>query len=160
MLQDVQPLGVSGHDSVLNTIVDHLHKVASAVRSAVEIPLLCGSPNLFTSRSAWCCINAWSQGREDRIEILDNVLFATDHQAIAAFESPHTAACSAVHIVDTFRFEFSSAPDIIMIVRIAAINDHITRSKMWDNGFQCRIYRGSRYHEPDSARRGKLADQV
>ena len=33
---DAQPLGVGGHDPVLDAVVDHLHEVARAVRAAVE----------------------------------------------------------------------------------------------------------------------------
>ena len=35
-LQDVESLGVRGHDPILDPVVDHLHEVAGAVRAAVE----------------------------------------------------------------------------------------------------------------------------
>jgi hypothetical protein len=40
MLQHVEPLGVGGHDSVLNGVVDHLDEVAGAVRAAMEVAAL------------------------------------------------------------------------------------------------------------------------
>src|SRR6266702_3653032 len=53
-----------------------------------------------------------------------------------------------------------SVLNIIMIIRIATVYDHVTWSKVRDNGFQCCIHRGSGYYQPDSAGRGKLTDQV
>ena len=92
--------------------------------------------------------------------MLHNSILTANHQTIAALESPNAATCSAVHIVDTFRFEFSCSSNIIMIIRIATVYDHVTWSKVRDNSFQCCIHRGSGHHQPDSAGRGKLADQV
>ena len=40
VLDDVQALGVRGHEPVLDAVVDHLHEVAGAVRAAVVVPVL------------------------------------------------------------------------------------------------------------------------
>ena len=40
VLEDVEPLGVGGHDPVLDPVVDHLHEVAGAVRAAVQVAVL------------------------------------------------------------------------------------------------------------------------
>ena len=42
VVQDVQALGVGGHDPVLDAVVDHLHEVAGAGRAAVQVAVLGG----------------------------------------------------------------------------------------------------------------------
>src|SRR6266851_4909594 len=160
MMQDIEALCVGSHDAVLNTIVDHLDEVTSATRSTAQIPLLGSSPHLCSSRGTRRCVDARGQGGEDRVEMLDHILFPANHQTIAALEAPHAAAGSAVHIVDPFRFEVGRTAKIIVVVRIATVYDDVTGSKVWDNGLQRCIHRGSRHHQPDSARRGKLVDEV
>src|SRR5438034_7346416 len=160
MMQDIQALCVGRHDAVLNTIVDHLDEVTSTIGSTPQVTLLGSSPHLFSSRCTRCCVDAGGQGREDRVEMLNNILFTANHQTIAALEAPTATACSAVHIVDTFRFEFGRTANIIVVVRIATVYDDVTGSKVRDNGLQRRIHRGSRHHQPDSAGRGKFADEV
>src|SRR5947199_10770905 len=88
MMQDVQALSVSGHDAVLNTIVDHFDEVTRTIGSTAKVPLFGSSPHLFSPSSACCCIDTRSQGREDRVEMLDNVLLTANHQAVPAIEAP------------------------------------------------------------------------
>src|SRR5262245_46639829 len=40
--QNAEPLGIGGHDSVLDPVVDHLDEVAGTVRPAVQIAALGG----------------------------------------------------------------------------------------------------------------------
>ena len=40
VVEDVEPLGVGGHDAVLDAVVDHLDEVPRAVRPAVQVALL------------------------------------------------------------------------------------------------------------------------
>jgi hypothetical protein len=71
--------------------------------------------------------------------MLDDLVLTTDHQAIAALESPNAATRANVNVVDALRLELGSAPDVIMIVGVAAIDDDVSRSEVWDNGGQRRI---------------------
>ena len=52
VLQDVQALGVGGHEAVLDAVVDHLHEVAGAVRAAVQVALLGGARSPLAARRA------------------------------------------------------------------------------------------------------------
>ena len=60
ILQYPQPFGVRRHDSILDPVVHHLHKVAGAVGSAVQLALLTGATELLAPRRAlkvpapWC----------------------------------------------------------------------------------------------------------
>src|SRR5262249_55992190 len=51
--QNAQPFGVGGHDSVLDSVVDHLDKMAGAVWTTVQIPLFGGAFRLLPSPPAW-----------------------------------------------------------------------------------------------------------
>src|SRR2546429_6293359 len=101
MAQDIETFSVCCHDAVLNTVMNHLHKVSSSMWSAMEIALLSSTVDLFPSRCTTNRLNAGSQGREDRIEMLNYFILATDHLAIAALQTPDTTAGAAVHIMDT-----------------------------------------------------------
>src|SRR5262245_26089225 len=72
--QHTQPLRVRGHDAVLDAVVHHFDEVASAVWSAMEIPLLGRASSLFTPRRARYVARTWSQRRKDGIEVLDYLL--------------------------------------------------------------------------------------
>src|SRR5437879_13544916 len=98
--QDAQPLGVGGHDPVLDSVVDHLDEVARAVRPAVEIPLLGRAVDLLASRSAGEIAGAGRQPGEDRIETLDHLRLASDHPAVPPLQPPPAAARSHVDTLD------------------------------------------------------------
>src|SRR5437667_6097020 len=100
MVEDIQALGVGGHDAVLNTIVDHLDEVASAIGSTAEVALLGSSPHLLPSRCTWCCMNARSQSRKDRVEMLNYIFLTANHQTIATLESPDASTRANVNIMN------------------------------------------------------------
>src|SRR5262249_17896655 len=100
--QDADAFGVSGHDPVLDPVVDHLDEVSGAVRPAVKIPALGGAVDLLASRSAGDGAGAGRQPGEDRIETLDHFRLASDHQAVAALEPPDAPTRPAVHLAHPF----------------------------------------------------------
>src|SRR5439155_494004 len=104
--KDSQSFGISGHDPVLDSVVYHLDEVTCAVWTAVQISLFCRAGEFLPSRRT--CDVAWprSECGENRVEVLNHGGLTTDHQAIAAFKTPHPAACSDVHIVNSSRLEF------------------------------------------------------
>src|SRR5471030_2557258 len=50
LLQDVEALGIGLHEAVLDTVVDHLHEVAGAYGTAMEISLLDAGVALLAAR--------------------------------------------------------------------------------------------------------------
>ena len=50
--QHGQSFGIGGHDSVLDAVVDHLHEVAGAVRTAVQVALFGAAIKIFATRRA------------------------------------------------------------------------------------------------------------
>src|ERR1051326_4756004 len=158
--QDIQPLGIRCHDTILDAIVNHLDEVACPVRSAVQIPLFGGAPQFLSPRCTFHGPDSRSQCRENRIEMFDGPILAANHQAIAALESPHAAACSNVKIMDAVGFELFSSPDIIVEIRVAAVNNNVVGREEWNEIIQRGIHRGRGYHQPDSTRLGELIDEV
>ena len=70
VLQDVQALGVGGHDPVLDAVVDHLDEVAGAGRPAVQVAVLGRSADLLAARRARDVAASRRERLEDRIEAL------------------------------------------------------------------------------------------
>ena len=52
-------------------------------------------------------------------------LFAADHHAITAFQTPDAAAGAHIHIMNFFRRQFPARADVIDIVGIAAVNEDV-----------------------------------
>src|SRR5688572_32564888 len=70
---------------------------------------------------------ARSQSAEDRIETLDRLTLAADHQAVAALESPHAARCSHVDVMDSGSGQCAGPLDVVVIMRVAAVDDDVVR---------------------------------
>ena len=96
----------------------------------MQVTLFGGAVKLLASRRARYITRARRQRREDWIEVLDHVLFATNHHTVTAFQAPHTTARPHVHVVDALRGEFLCAPDVIHVIGIAAVDEDVVRLKM------------------------------
>src|SRR6266699_39225 len=129
MTKDVQTFCISCHDSVFDAIVNHLDEVASPVWPAVEVALLGRSSNFLTTGSARCRVNAGGQNGEDRVKMLHHSFLTADHQAVTTLQAPDSSTRSNVNIMNTPGFELGSAPDIIVIVGIATVDDDVSGSE-------------------------------
>src|SRR6266581_7218005 len=92
VLENVEALCISGHQAVLDAVVDHFDEMAGARRAAVEIAFLGSAADFFASRSA---VNIATTGRkrfENGIETLYDGCLAADHLTIAPLEAPDAAA--------------------------------------------------------------------
>src|SRR5580692_5244602 len=125
--QNSQPFRVGGHDSVFNSVVNHLYKMAGTVGSAVQITLLGGAVDLVATGSTRYVSDTWRQRRENRIEMLHDIVLATNHHAIASLQTPHAAARAHIHIVNALRGKFLGAADVVHIIRIAAVDQDVSR---------------------------------
>src|SRR5215831_2538552 len=87
VFQDVQPLTVSCHQSVFNSVVNHLDEVARAVWPAMQVAFFGSTFHLLASRRAIYLAATRSERLEYRVEVLNDFRLAADHLAVAAFES-------------------------------------------------------------------------
>ena len=125
-VQDVQSLGVRGHDPVLDPVVDHLHEMAGAVGTAVEVTPF--SDGLGVPVATWRPrrgVDSRGERREYRIEALDDIVLAADHQAEAALQPEHAAAGADVDVVDALLGQLGGMADVVVVVRVAPVDDHI-----------------------------------
>ena len=134
MMEDVQPLRVGGHDAILDPIVDHLDEVASAGRPAVQVAVLRGAACFLPSRCARHRLDTRGKGREDRVETPDSRFVTADHQAVSTVHPPDSAAGPDVHIVNAFRFQFGVTADVIVVVGVATVDDHVVAFEERDKG--------------------------
>src|SRR5947207_1530132 len=89
VVKDVEAFGVSLHQSVLDSVVDHLHEVSGARWPAIDIAILGSAGNFFASRRARDLGPSGRQSLENRIEMLHSFPGAANHHAITTFQSPH-----------------------------------------------------------------------
>ena len=112
----------------------------------------------------WIILTKWPappDGFQNRFEPLDDLLFAADHQTVADLEPPDAAAGAGVDEVQALWFEFFGAPDRILVIGIAAVDDDVAFGEDWQqllDGLIDGVAR--RYHQPDGARRTQLIGEI
>src|SRR5262249_52598934 len=142
VLDDVQALGIGGHDAVLHAVVDHLDEVAGARRAAVQVAvgrrarrdLLAALDALAAGIDALDLLDlgrldaavARRDGLEDRAQALDGRLLAADHQAVAADQAPDAARRADVEVVDALFLVALAALDVVDVVAVAAVDQGVT----------------------------------
>ena len=107
------------------------------------------------------CLDARRDRLEQRPQPLDDRGLAADHQAVAALEAPDAAARADVEVVDPFLAERGGARDVVAVVGVAAVDDHVA-------GLQplAQVAHGllgdlaGRDHHPDGPRLVKLLDEL
>src|SRR5205809_4468765 len=149
-LQNAQALGIGGHDPVLDAVVNHLDEVAGAIRTAMEVALFSTPAQFLASRRAGDVADARRQRRENRIQALNDLRLAANHHAVAAFQSPDTAARSDIDVVNSF--EFFRAPDVVHVIGVAAVDDRIAGYEKRPNIANGLIHDRGGYHQPDRPR--------
>src|SRR5215467_9797009 len=99
--KDSETLGISGHDAVFDTVVDHLDEMARAIVAAVEIAELSSAIQLLPPRRAGDISHSGRQRAEDWIEMRYHVGLASDHHAVAALQAPYAAAGADVDVMNS-----------------------------------------------------------
>ena len=98
--QDGHPLGIGGHDAVLDAVMHHLDEVAGAARPAVQVALLGSAAQFFSAGSSGDFTYPRRQRFENRIKSPNRLVGAPDHHAVAALSTPDATARPHVHILD------------------------------------------------------------
>src|SRR5262249_6264058 len=70
---------------------------------------------------------AGGQGLEDRVKPFDRLFVATEHHAITALDAPDSATGAHVEVVDPSGLERLGPANVILEVRVAAVDDRIAR---------------------------------
>ena len=92
--------------------------------------------------------------------MLDDVVLAADHLAVAALESPDAAAGADVHVVNAFRAEFLGAADVVVVIGIAAVDEDVAGFELGDEIVERGVDDAGGNHEPDGAGLLEFLDEV
>src|SRR5436305_6051334 len=122
-------------------------------RAAMQVALLGGAHLAITTGRAGRALDAGGDRGEQRLETLDDLLLATDHEAEAALPAPDSPAGPAVDMVNAQLAQLVGATDVVAVVGVPAVDDDIAR-------LECAGHRADRalgdvaggHHHPDCAR--------
>ena len=113
---DLKAFGVGLHHAILYPVVDHLDKVATANWSTVDVAPRRG------------------QGEEGRLEPLDQLLLATNHQTETILQAPDPTRGALVDVVEPLGLELSSPALVVVEVGVPTINNRVTRLQQRGKG--------------------------
>ena len=129
VLKDVQALGVCGHQAILDAVVNHLDEVACAARPAVQPTGLLRRDVPGATWRALGRIETWGDGVPQRGESIHSSIIAADHEAVATFESPHSAGGADIEEVNSLLSCLGRVADVLAVVRVAAVDEGVARTE-------------------------------
>src|SRR5437899_12670066 len=103
----------------------------------MNVALFGGAAELLPARRAWNVALARSQCFENGVKMFHRFPGAANHHAVAALQAPDAAAGPNVDIVNATVFQLLRSPNIIFVIRVAAVNDDVTRLKTLGQGVDC-----------------------
>src|SRR5690348_7704251 len=90
MPKNVEPFGIGRHQSVLDTVVNHLHEMTGTMIAAVKIAARGGARPVTTRR----------EGGEHRFNAREVRTLSAHHEAVTAFEAQHAATSTDIHVMN------------------------------------------------------------
>src|SRR5687767_905611 len=105
--QHLKAFAVRLKHPVLDAVVDHFNEMSCAAPSDVSKTIL------------------RRQSFENRLELVDDRLVAAEHHAVTDLQAPDTTAGANVDEMNSLSFQFLGAPDGILIIRVAAVDDDV-----------------------------------
>src|ERR1700688_2158234 len=159
--KDVEALGVGLHQAVLDAVVHHLDEVPGAGGTAMQVSKGGGALLALAARRGRDRSLARRQRLPDRVEALDRVARAADHQAVAAVDAPDAAAGAGVEIVDALARQLACAAHVVLVIRVAAVDHRVAGLEMTGKRADRPLgdLAGGE-HQPDRARLLELGDNV
>ena len=97
---------------------------------------------------------------EDRVEVLDDLALAADHQAVTALETQHPAAHAGIDVVNALARELPGAPDVVDVIRIAAVDHDVARREQRRERVERPVHDRRRNHQPNGAGRRQAAHEI
>src|SRR5262249_2405361 len=95
--------------------------------TAVNVAILSGAaPNLLTPRRALDIAASRRQGFDDRGEMRDSLVGATNHHAMPALNPPDAPAGTHIHILDALPPQGFGTTDVVFEHGVAPIDDDVT----------------------------------
>jgi hypothetical protein len=91
--------------------------------------------------------------------MLDHVVLAADHHAVAALQAPHAAADTDVDVMQLLGRELLRAAQVVVIVGVAAVDDDVAGREQRHQLGEHRVDRPGRDHHPNRARLRQTVDE-
>ena len=126
----------------------------------MQVAFLGGAAGFFAAGSAIDIAASGSERFENRVEVLDDVVFAANHLAVTALEAPDAAAGADVNVVDAFGGELLGAADVVDVVGVAAVDDDVADVELAAQFVERGVHHPCGNHKPDGARLVELLDEV
>src|SRR6185437_13270892 len=137
--QDVEAFRVGLHQSVFDAVVHHLDEMPGARWPGVNVAALGAGGGLLAAGGARNIAQAGSERGEDRIEMIDGLLWTANHQAVAALDAPDAAGRAAIDVANALLRQFLGPANVVLVKGIAAIDDDVVRpqqaAEMFDRFF-------------------------
>ena len=92
--------------------------------------------------------------------MLDHLLLAANHHAVAALQAPHTAAGAHINVVNLSGREFLCAPNVVDVVGVSAVDEDVACFEMRQQVGDGLVDNRRRNHQPYRPRFLKLLDQI
>jgi hypothetical protein len=106
-------------------------------------------------------VDPWRDRREQRRDPVDDLVLAAEHQAEAALDAPHAPAGAAVDVVDPLLAELVRVADVVEVVGVAAVDDHVAGLQHLGDGLDRLVGDlAGRHHYPDHARLLELGGEL
>ena len=139
--------------------MDHFHEVSRAIRAAVQVTLLSSSAGRATGRRLGVA-SPRRDGRPDRVKSFDDGVLPTDHQAVAAVKTPHTAGRADVDVVDPERPQLRGSREVVAVVGVAAVDDRVVGLEQRGELVHGALDVAGGHHHPDVAGTVELLDEL
>ncbi len=92
--------------------------------------------------------------------MLNDSVFAADHHAIAALQTPHTAAGAYIDVVNLLRRKLLGSANVVNVVGVAAVDKNVFRFEKRCEAGDRFVHHRCRYHQPNNPRFPQLLDEV
>ena len=123
----------------------------------MQITLFRRAVQILSPRGAGHISPARSQRSKEWVQVLDHSWSPADHHAVTPLEPPHAAASPYIHVVNPLGREFLSATDIVHVVGVSAVDEHVSGIKVRQKLADCFVYNCRRHHQPHRSRRFQLS---
>src|ERR1019366_6635008 len=113
--KDIEALGISLHQSVLDAVMHHLDEVAGAGRTGMNVAAFGTGIAFRAARRTRNIAQPRSECCEDRVEAIHCLLRAAYHHAVAAIYPPDAARRATVDVANALVGQFFGATDIVFV---------------------------------------------
>ncbi len=135
--------------------------MAGAGGATVQVAFLGRALLPVAPRRALDITTSGRQRHEKRIETLHRLSRAADHQAVAALEAPDAAAGTHVHVMDPLLRQLARPPQVVLEVRVAAVDDDVARLEPLGQRHHRLVGRiARRYHDPGGPRHAQFPGEI